>query len=329
MSSIIIASHGHFAEGILESSQMIIGEQEDVRAVVLLPSEGPDDLKKKLEDAVASLSDQEEVLFLVDLWGGTPFNQASALVEEKKDKWAIVAGLNLAMVVGAISEKMTDASAHDMAKAILKDSRESIRPYPEDLEAEVVEEKTIEEPAVQGAIPPGTVIGDGKLKVVLARVDTRLLHGQVATSWTKATKPDRIIVVSDGVAGDELRKSMIMNAAPPGVKAHVVPLSKMCEVIEDTRFGGTKAMLLFETPEEALDLIEAGLQVDALNIGSMAHSKGKVVVSNAVAMDKEDIETLEAIRGKGVKLDVRKVPGDSPENVDKMLAKAKSELNMK
>ena len=73
-------------------------------------------------------------------------------------------------------------------------------------------------PVTNGAIPEGTVIGDGKIKFVLARIDTRLLHGQVATSWTKATNPNRIIVVSDKVAKDDLRKKLIEQAAPTGVR---------------------------------------------------------------------------------------------------------------
>ena len=58
---------------------------------------------------------------------------------------------------------------------------------------------------------------------VLTRIDTRLLHGQVATTWTKMVNPDRIIVVSDAVAKDDLRKRMIIEAAPPGVKATRYP----------------------------------------------------------------------------------------------------------
>ena len=74
--------------------------------------------------------------------------------------------------------------------------------------------------------PPGTVLGDGKIKIVLARVDSRLLHGQVATAWTKSVNPSRIIVVSDAVAKDDLRKKLIEQAAPPGVKANVIPVEK-------------------------------------------------------------------------------------------------------
>ena len=143
----------------------------------------------------------------------------------------------------------------------------------------------------------------------------------MATTWTKQINPNRIIVVSDGVAHDELRKTMIEQAAPPGVHANVVPIKKMAEVVKDTRFGDTKAMLLFENPQDLLRAIEAGV-----DIGSMAHSKGKVVVTNAVAMGDDDVKTIEALKAKGVKFEVRKVPSDSSEDLDAMLKKAKAEL---
>lgn len=77
------------------------------------------------------------------------------------------------------------------------------------------------------------MLGNGKIDIAAVRIDTRLLHGQVATAWTKQIAPNRIIVVSDGVAHDELRKTMIEQAAPPGVPANVVPISKMVEVAKD------------------------------------------------------------------------------------------------
>lgn len=170
-----------------------------------------------------------------------------------------------------------------------------------------------------------SVKGDKK-KVFFARIDTRLLHGQVATTWTKMVNPDRIIVVSDAVAKDDLRKRMIIEAAPPGVKAHVIPIWKMIEVAKDPRFGETKAMLLFETPQDVLKAIEGGVDIKEINLGSLAHSTGKVVVTKAVAMGKEDVETFEKLIDKGVTFNVRKVPSDSPENMDEMLKKAKAEL---
>ncbi|MGN0482873.1 MAG: mannose/fructose/sorbose PTS transporter subunit IIB [Lachnospiraceae bacterium] len=325
MVGIVIASHGGFAKGILQSSQMIFGEQPDVAAVTLQPDQGPDDIRKQMEDAIAGFESPDEVLFLADLWGGTPFNQANNLVSTH-EKWAIVAGMNLPMLLQAFDVRTTEETAHEVARQIVEEAKEGVRIYPESLEPKK-EEKAEPVQAKGGqALPPGTVVGDGKIKYVLARVDSRLLHGQVATSWTKKTNPNRIIVVSDAVAHDDLRKKLITEAAPPGVKANVIPIQKMIEVAKDPRFGNTKALLLFETPQDVLKAVEGGVEIEELNIGSMAHSVGKVVVNKAIAMDEKDVETFEKLKAKGIKFDIRKVPADSKEHIDNLLKKAREEL---
>lgn len=329
MVGIILASHGEFANGIKQSSEMIFGQQPDVQAVCLYPNEGPDDFRKKLEEAISTLSDQNQVLILCDLWGGTPFNQSSAVIKGHEDTWAIVTGMNLPMIIEAYGQRFGSEDAHEIATHICKTAEEGCKTLPESLQP-VMEGAAPAAPAEaatpQGAIPEGTVLGDGHIKYVLARVDSRLLHGQVATAWSKATNPDRIIVVSDAVAKDNLRKSLIEQAAPPGIKANVVPVSKMIQVAQDPRFGATKALLLFENPEDALRTIEGGADIKEINMGSLAHSTGKVVVNNAISLGKDDIDALEKLKAKGVTFDVRKVPTDSKDNMDALIAKAKAEL---
>ncbi|EUJ23227.1 PTS system mannost-specific transporter subunits IIAB [Listeria grandensis FSL F6-0971] len=324
MVGIILATHGEFAEGILQSGTMIFGEQENVKAITLMPSEGPEDIKAKMEAAIASFDSQDEVLFLVDLWGGTPFNQANGLYEEHKDKWAIVAGLNLPMLIESFASRFSMNSAQEIAKAILTPGQEGVRVKPEELQPQPQEAAVAEQP--KSDLAPGTVVGDGKIKFVLARVDSRLLHGQVATAWTKSTNPTRIIVVSDAVAKDDLRKKLIEQAAPPGVKANVIPVDKMIEISKDPRFGNTKALLLFENPQDVLRAVEGGVEIEQVNVGSMAHSVGKAVVSKVLAMGQEDVEAFEKLKAKGIKFDVRKVPNDSSANMDDIIKKAKAEL---
>ncbi|UQB00447.1 mannose/fructose/sorbose PTS transporter subunit IIA [Pediococcus pentosaceus] len=322
MVGIIIASHGEFAKGILQSGSMIFGEQEDVKAVTLMPSEGPDDIRAKLQEAVASFSNQDEVLFLVDLWGGTPFNQVNNLFEEHKDKWAIVAGLNLPMLIEAYASRLSMESAQEIAAHIIETAKEGVKVRPEALQPEEAP-KAAESAQVAFGRP-------GHFDYVLARIDTRLLHGQVATAWTKTTKPDRIIVVSDNVAKDELRSSMIKQAAPSGVKAHIVPIDQMIKLAKDDQhFGGTRAMLLFETPQDALRAIEGGVPLKSLNVGSMAHSPGKVQPNKVLAFDQNDIDTYKKLEDMNVELDVRKVPTDSKDNMDAIMKKAQDELNAK
>lgn len=317
MVGIIIASHGEFAEGILQSATMIVGEQENVAAVVLQPSEGPDDIRKKIEEAAASF-DTDEVLVLADLWGGTPFNQANSIYEQNKDKWAIVAGLSLPMLIEALTGRYSMNESHAIARAIVPVAQENVKVKPESL-------GPVEKPAVPAegnkALPEGTVVGSGQIDIGLARVDSRLLHGQVATAWSKDIKPTRIIVVSDEVSKDDLRKSLITQAAPPGVKANVIPISKMIEIWKDPRFGKTRALLLFENPHDVLRVVEGGVELTEVNIGSMAHSEGKVMINNVLSVDEKDVKALLALKDKGITFDVRKVPSDQRKNMLELLKK--------
>ncbi|HEL0004113.1 PTS sugar transporter subunit IIB [Streptococcus equi subsp. zooepidemicus] len=323
---IIIASHGKFAEGIHQSGSMIFGEQEKVQVVTFMPNEGPDDLYGHFNNAIAQFDADDEILVLADLWSGSPFNQASRVAGENPDrKMAIITGLNLPMLIQAYTERLMDANAgvEQVAANIIKESKDGIKALPEELNP-VEEASTANDggQALQGAIPMGTVIGDGKLKINLARIDTRLLHGQVATAWTPASKADRIIVASDSVAKDELRKQLIKQAAPGGVKANVVPISKLIEASKDPRFGNTHALILFETVQDALRAIEGGVEIKELNVGSMAHSTGKTMVNNVLSMDKDDVAAFEKLRDLGVSFDVRKVPNDSKKNLFELIQKA-------
>ena len=318
---IIIASHGEFAAGIHQSGSMIFGDQE----VTFMPSEGPDDLYAKFNAAVAAFDAEDEVLVLADLWSGSPFNQASRVMGENPDrKFAIITGLNLPMLIQAYTERLMDANAgvDKVAANIIKEAKDGVKALPEELNPVEEASTAAAAPVAQAAIPEGTVIGDGKLKINLARLDTRLLHGQVATAWTPDSKADRIIVASDSVAKDELRKELIKQATPNGVKANVVPIQKLIDVAKDPRFGNTHALILFETPQDALRAIEGGVPIKTLNVGSMAHSTGKTMVNNVLSMDKDDVATFEKMRDLGVEFDVRKVPNDSKKDLFDLINKA-------
>lgn len=321
MVGIILASHGEFAAGIKQSGQMIFGEQDKVEAVTFMPNEGPDDLKAHLEAAIAKFDPEDEVLFLVDLWGGSPFNQSNTIFEEHKDKWAIVTGLNLPMLIEAYGARLSTESAHELAAHIVEAGRDGVKIKPESLEP-----KPAQPAAAAAAESTGTK--PGSLKYVLARIDSRLLHGQVATAWSKSTNPTRIIVVSDNVAKDNMRSTLIKEAAPAGIKAHVIPIDQMIKIAKDDKhFGGERALLLFETPQDAKRAIDGGVPIKSLNVGSMAHSAGKAQPNKVLAFSQDDIDTFRALEKSGVEMDVRKVPADSKDNLDNIMAKAEAELN--
>lgn len=328
MVGVILASHGGFADGIHQSAEMIFGPQENFKSCILKPDEGPEDVKKKMQEAVTSLDNQDEVLFLVDLWGGTPFNQASSLVKEHEDKWTIVAGMNLPMVIEALTQRFSVESAREIARAIVPTGNDGIKTFPEDAMPvkKEADTKAVKTSGKKKTIPEGTVLGDGHIKYVLARVDTRLLHGQVATGWTHTTQPNRIIVVSDTVCHDKLRTSMIKQAAPNGVRVSVAPIKNMAKANNDPRFGDTRAMLLFESVEDALAAVKAGVEVKEINLGSSAYKEGKVNVTKALSFDQTDVDSIKELQSMGVKFDVRGVPADSPANIDDLIKLAEKKL---
>ena len=85
-------------------------------------------------------------------------------------------------------------------------------------------------------------------------------------------------------------------------------------------------MLLFENPEDVVRVIDGGVKIDEINVGSLAHSVGKVVVNKVLSMGEQDVEAFEKLKADGVKFDVRKVPNDSRANMDELLKKAKTDL---
>ncbi|WP_147212808.1 PTS system mannose/fructose/N-acetylgalactosamine-transporter subunit IIB, partial [Oceanobacillus sojae] len=211
-------------------------------------------------------------------------------------------------------------TAHEIAAHIIDTAKEAVKVKPEELEPADADTAEVSSGASAGA--------PGSFEYVLARIDSRLLHGQVATSWTRSTSPTRIIVVSDTVAKDELRKRLIQQAAPSGIKAHTVPVQKMIELAKDDQhFGGQRALLLFENPQDALRAVEGGVPLDTINVGSMSHSTGKVQPNKVLAFDQNDIDTFKKLKDFGVDFDVRKVPADSYGNMDEILRRAQMELD--
>lgn len=160
--------------------------------------------------------------------------------------------------------------------------------------------------------------------IALARIDDRLIHGQVATRWTKETKVKRIIVVSDEVAKDHVRSTLLKQVAPPGVTAHVIDIAKCIRVYNNPKYAGERVMLLFTNPTDVLRIVEGGVEIKSVNIGGMAYRDGKTQVNNAISIDNEDIEAFNQLSKRGIELEARKVSSDNKLDMLTLIKKAKS-----
>lgn len=319
--AIIIATHGVAAEQLLKTTEMLIGEQENVATIDFVPGENAETIMGKYQKKLSTtLAHCDQVLFLVDTWGGSPFNAANR-VADGKENMDIVTGVNVPMLVETFMARDDNPSLPELVAIALETGRTGVR-------ALRYEEEAPTQPAVQAApaqatsTQPTTVQkAIGNMVIGLARIDDRLIHGQVATRWTKESRVSRIIVVNDDVAKDSVRSTMLKSVAPPGVTAHVVGVEKMIRVYNNPEYANERVMLLFTNPTDVLKLLEAGVDMKSINIGGMAYKDGKKQITSAVSVDDKDIAAFKAMDAMKVELDVRKVSNDARQYMMDLLQK--------
>ncbi|MGL9760098.1 MAG: PTS mannose transporter subunit IIAB [Symbiopectobacterium sp.] len=314
--AIMLCTHGSAAGPMLKTAEMILGEQSNVAWIDFVPGENTETLIEKYQAKLETLDTSRGVLFLVDTWGGSPFNAASRLVTNKTNH-DVIAGVNIPMLSETFMLRDDNPSFEELIAIALEAGHAGVK-------ALKAAEPTLAAKPVAKTVAPAQVGPGGHMKIGLARIDDRLIHGQVATRWTKETNVSRIIVVSDEVAADNVRKTLLTQVAPPGVTAHVVDVAKAIRVYENPKYANDRVMLLFTNPTDVQRLVESGVEITSVNIGGMAYRQGKTQVSNAVSIDIKDIEAFKALDACGIELEVRKVSTDSKLRMMDLIAKVNS-----
>lgn len=115
MIHIILVSHGHFCQGLLESLTMVAGEQEAVSAVPLLPGEAPEAYRAKLLKETEEHESKEGTLILSDVTGGTPFNSTGYLA--KDHKIGLVSGMNMPMLITLVFARTEESTLDELIGA--------------------------------------------------------------------------------------------------------------------------------------------------------------------------------------------------------------------
>ncbi|MFK3912561.1 PTS mannose transporter subunit IIAB [Enterobacter cancerogenus] len=303
--AIVIGTHGWAAEQLLKTAEMLLGEQENVGWIDFVPGENAETLIEKYTAQLEKLDTSKGVLFLVDTWGGSPFNAASRIVVDK-EHYEVVAGVNIPMLVETFMARDDNPDFDELVALAVETGREGVKA----LKAQPVEKSAPVAAAPKAAAPVKPMGANDYMVIGLARIDDRLIHGQVATRWTKETNVKRIIVVSDEVAADTVRKTLLTQVAPPGVTAHVVDVAKMIRVYNNPKYAGERVMLLFTNPTDVERIVEGGVKITSVNIGGMAFRQGKTQVNNAISVDEKDIEAFNKLNARGIELEARKVSTD-------------------
>jgi mannose PTS system EIIAB component len=154
------------------------------------------------------------------------------------------------------------------------------------------------------------------MPIVLARIDDRLIHGQVTVGWGMRMKPDVIAVVSDRVASTQWECDLYLSTLPDDITGIVLSVNDAPSIINDLIADSRLSYVLFESPKDAYQVVQSGAHLDSINVGGMHSVKGKREILHYLFVDDMDSYYLKELHARGVLLDFRDLP--EHENIDVM-----------
>lgn len=158
-------------------------------------------------------------------------------------------------------------------------------------------------------------------KLVLTRIDSRLIHGQVMTKWVNQVQANKIVIISDDLAKDDFMKSIYLMSAPAGIE--VVCLTEDDAVLSfaDDLFGQGNVLLLLPSVAVLKRVFDRGVRPDAVQVGGLGGGPSRKVVFQNITLDDADADALEEIAGNGVRVTFQTIPEDAPQDIQTIIKK--------
>lgn len=149
--------------------------------------------------------------------------------------------------------------------------------------------------------------------IELVRIDHRLLHGQVAFSWTKTIGADCILVADDDAATNSLKMTTLRLAKPQGVKLVIKTIDDSIKALNSGVTDKYKLFIVTGSVADAKRICDACPQIKSLNLGGIKNREGSRQVAQAIFLLPEEEEMLHELAGRGIELEIRQVPTEKKE----------------
>ena len=160
-------------------------------------------------------------------------------------------------------------------------------------------------------------------EITLARVDDRLVHGQVMQVWTKGKGTNAAYVIDDATAADEFMKEIYESTqSTGGLKIKVFSSDSVIDEWNKTGFGDDKVALIYKNLGYVKKSVDGGIPLKAVNVGGIAIKPGSTRIIETVGLSAADSEICKSLEEAGVQVYFQKIP--SSENVS--LSSALSKL---
>lgn len=155
--------------------------------------------------------------------------------------------------------------------------------------------------------------------IKLIRIDDRLVHGQVAFTWTPALDADCLVVANDKVAKDEFMKMTLGLAKPASAKLLIKSLADAAIFLNDPRAQNLKILLIVNSVRDAAVLVDEISGIRSINFGGIRTKDGTRSISKAIALTDDDILIIKEMLAKGLELEVRQVPTDKKVMIETLI----------
>ncbi len=130
MIGIIIATHGKMSDGIKDAAELIMGGTDSIETLNLFHGDDVSELGNQLTEAINKVDDGNGTIIFADLFGASPYNQSmiaiNGLPEDKKDKVFVITGVNLPMILVALTQNMVGATVEEAVASILEEAQNSM-----------------------------------------------------------------------------------------------------------------------------------------------------------------------------------------------------------
>jgi len=146
--------------------------------------------------------------------------------------------------------------------------------------------------------------------IVLSRIDSRLIHGQVIEAWLPHLKVQRVIIADDEAATDPLARAAMALAVPPNVEVQMRPVAEI-----DYRalsLDPVRTLVLFRDVSGAVHARAHGLPNGLLNIGNVHAGPGREPVSQTVFLSQPEREALHDLGASGMDVVIQSIPNERP-----------------
>lgn len=153
----------------------------------------------------------------------------------------------------------------------------------------------------------------------LLRIDDRLVHGQVALTWTPAVGAECLVVANDKVAKDDFLRMTMNLAKPANAKLLIKSIADTITFLSDERSKPMKILVLVNSVQDAAALSAALPEIQSINFGGIRTREGARPISKAIAVTDADVASIRDLLGRGIELEVRQVPTDEPRSIETLI----------